>query len=105
MVNEFTQLCVWPETTMGEHTIEEFIQFFVDTFDTRIKFSEVIITGKDHTGQGGRSDIFFYVHTEDLPKFAVSRLNYGIRWWEDVVGNSNHHCYPKGTRQKYLLTW
>lgn len=112
MEENFTQLCVWPGTILGNNTIEQFEQFFIDTFHgTRIKFSEIVITipdmekGKPVPDTGGRSDIFFYVHNEDVEKFAVSRLVYGIRWWEDVVQNESHLIYPEEIIDKYLLKW
>lgn len=112
MEENFTQLCVWPGTILGNHTIEEFEQFFVENLHgTRIKFSEIVITSPDMENgspvpdTGGRSDIFFYVHDEDLGKFAVPRLAYGIRWWEDVVQNESHLIYPKEIIEKYPVTW
>jgi len=110
MESKFTQLCVWPSTTLGENTVEDLVQFFVDTFDTRIKFEEIVLTLPDKKDgiivkdTGGRSDIFFYAHTDDLSKFSVPRLNYGIRWWEDVVGNGSHQIYPKEIIDKYQIT-
>jgi hypothetical protein len=55
---------------------------------------------------GGRSDVFFYIHDEDITKFAVPRLGLGIRWWEDVVHyNNNSHLYSKEILDKYSVKW
>jgi len=38
-------------------------------------------------------------------KFAVPRLQMGIRWWEDVLGNGNGELYPETCLAKYPKTW
>ena len=39
---------------------------------------------------GGRCDFFFFVEGQYIPKFAVPRLEYGMRWAYGV----NHDIYP-----------
>lgn len=35
---------------------------------------------------GGRNDVFFAIKNDDnVPKFAIKRFEYGIRWAEDAV--------------------
>ena len=36
---------------------------------------------------GGRFDFFFSFNDLDIPRVAIPRLAYGVRWWEDVVDN------------------
>lgn len=111
--NNFTQLCVWQGTTLDGFTIQEFENFIFDNFTTRIKFETEVKTlpdldegGNSIPETGGRNDLFFYVHTEDIPRFAVPRLKAGIRWWEDVVKyNDNSHLYSKEILDKYPTTW
>jgi hypothetical protein len=111
--NNFTQLCVWQGILLDGFTTEEFENYMFDNFGTRIKFEAEIKTlpdldnnGKPIPDTGGRNDVFFYAHAEDIGKFAVPRLQAGIRWWEDVVGyNDNSHLYPKDILDKYQLTW
>jgi hypothetical protein len=56
-------------------------------------------------GTGGRNDVFFYVHDNDIDKFSVPRLSMGIRWWEDVLGNGNGVLYKEEVLTKYPKTW
>lgn len=112
-MENYTQLCVWPGVTLGDNTPEELEQFFLDEMNTRVKFHTVIPTlpDVDESGNyvpntGGRTDLFFYVHSEDVGNFAIPRLKMGIRWWEDVVGyNDNRHLYTQEFLDAHPLTW
>ncbi len=99
----FTQVCVWPGTTLGTETPADFEKYIETEFGVRTQFLEIILTNPDldeygHAVKdtGGRSDIFFAVHSDDVGKFAVPRLMVGIRWIEDVLAvcNNNRHLYP-----------
>jgi len=111
--NKYTQLCVWPGTIVEDHEIEEFEDWVQDTFDTRIKYHTQIKTKPDIDKNGNiipdtgeRNDLFFYVHTDDIDKFAVKRLQIGIRWWEDViVYNDNSHLYSEEFIKEHPPTW
>ena len=111
--NYYTQLCVWQGVVLDGFTIEEFEQWMLDNFGTRIKYETQVKTlpDLDKNGNkipytGGRNDVFFFAHADDINKFAVPRLEAGIRWWEDVVGyNNNSYLYPKEVLDKYKLTW
>ena len=111
--NQFTQLCVWPgvivigESKPEEHEgqIIDFEAWVANEFKgTRAKFAEEVKTlpTPGEPGTGGRHDIFFYVHHNDIGIFAVPRLAYGIRWWEDVIENESHLIYPQEVLDKYL---
>jgi hypothetical protein len=100
MKNDFTQLCVWPGTVLGDSTPKDLEDFFLNEMGVRVKYHTEVETlpdvenGKAVPDTGGRNDLFFFVHDEDIPKFAVARLGMGIRWWEDViVYNDNKHLY------------
>lgn len=101
----YKQLCVWPAVQLGDNTPEQFEQFMEENFGAKVRFMEEVITLPGQGGEGGRSDIFFYVHNNDVGKFAVPRLQAGIRWWEDVVGNKSHTIYPREIINKYKVTW
>jgi hypothetical protein len=106
--NQFTQLCVWPGTTLGDNTEEDFITFMKNEFDVRAKFAEIVITNGsiERNEEGGRHDLFFFVHNEDVDKFAVKRLAIGIRWWEDVVKyNDGAYLYNQEVLDKYPVNW
>ena len=107
-----TQLCVWQGTTLGEDTAENFVAFMKKEFDVRIKFDSVQITrpDRDRSGDripetGGRSDIFFYVHSGDVMKFAIPRLTAGIRWWEDVLAGGGAYLYAPQFLKSHPKTW
>ena len=112
-MSKFNQLCVWPGTVLGDGTPQDLVDFFQKEFNTRVQFEDEIITnpdldekGNELKGTGGRSDLFFYVHDDDLSHFAIPRLEIGIRWWEDVVGyNNNSHLYSTEVLNKYPLKW
>lgn len=91
----FTQVCVWPSTVVGnEKKQAEFVEWAKKEFGVRVQYLEEIVTVRDESGPGGRNDVFFAVHKDDVSKFAVPRLSYGIRWIEDVFANKHGHLYP-----------
>lgn len=100
----FDQVCVWPGCTLKDTPVEEFEQIMKEKFNVRVQFLEEIETkpDTDENNQpvpetGGRPDLFFAVHSEDIGHFAVPRLQVGIRWIEDVLASCNYHnnIYPK----------
>ena len=99
----YKQLCVWPGTVLGDSSPEDFENFFLNEMEVRVKYHKEVLTlpDLDESGihvedTGGRNDLFFYVHDEDVKKFAIPRLKMGIRWWEDVVVyNNGSHLYSK----------
>jgi hypothetical protein len=121
--NKFTQLCVWPgvvlekENGPGQRILmepEEFEEEVTKMFGgVRIKYKceqktlpDLNEDGTPDPETGGRNDVFFYVHTDDIESFAVPRLKAGIRWWEDVVGyNDNTHLYTEEFLEENPLTW
>lgn len=96
---QFTQLCVWPGTVVGKDQTKEFEKFMKKEFKSRVKYETEVVL------KNGRNDLLFYIHTDDINKFAVPRLSYGIRWWEDVLGNGNGKDYPKTILSQYPKTW
>lgn len=108
-MENFKQLCVWPGTIVGQENIEDFESFFKDEFGVRIKYTEEVLTNPDPgetlEQSGGRNDVLFFVHDEDVAGFAIKRLQMGIRWWEDVFYNDNSHLYSKEILDKYPCTW
>lgn len=96
----YTQLCVLPGVTLKSSSPEEFESLIMENFDCRVKFHDEVITTQ------GNHEIFFYVHTDDISKFAVPRLKAGIRWWEDVVKyNDNGYLYTQEFRDAHPTTW
>jgi hypothetical protein len=107
-INNYVQLCVWHGTMLGNNTENDFVNFMKDEFGVRIKFCEEVITNGniERNEEGGRHDLLFFVHSEDLQSFAMKRLEYGIRWWEDVVKyNDGAYLYSEEILNKYPVTW
>ena len=112
-MSKFNQLCVWPGTVMGESTPQDLVDFFQENFNTRIQFEQEVVTNPDLDSSGypikdtgGRHDLFFYVHDDDVASFAIPRLTMGIRWWEDVVSyNDNSHLYSTEILEKDPVNW
>ena len=113
-MKNYTQLCCWPATEMGDKTSKELKKFFMDEMNTRIKYKCVVLTkpdvcenGHEQPNTGGRSDLFFYVHQDDVNHFAAPRFKYGIRWWEDVIkyNKGNRHLYTKEFLKENQPTW
>lgn len=112
MEKDFTQLCVWPGTVLGDSTPKDFEDFFLNEMGVRVKYHTEVETLPDVENDkavpdtGGRNDLFFFVHSEDIPKFAIPRLQMGIRWWEDViVYNDNKHLYTDQFLEANPPTW
>ena len=110
-MEKFNQLCVWPATLVGVKKIKEFETFILKNLGARVKYVEEVKTlpdkdklGNTKPGTGNRNDVLFYIHDEDISRFAIKRLAYGIRWWEDVLAN-NKNIYPNEVLKKYPKRW
>jgi len=106
-MENFNQLCVWEGTVVGADEVANFEGWLQSEFGVRAKYVEEVLTlpTEGEEGTGGRNDVFFRVHDEDVMKFAVPRLMVGIKWWEDVLGNGNGVLYPEQILHKYEKTW
>lgn len=82
MEDKFNQLCVWQGCFLGDNSIKEFEDFMKKELNVRIKFCEEMITNGsiERNEEGGRHDLLFYIHDDDIRYFTVARLSYGIRW-------------------------
>ena len=119
--NGFTQVCVWPACVVvnnkkvsdqsNQDKINKFEQSMFNNFRTRIQYLEEIKTKPDHDehklieGTGGRNDLFFAVHNEDIGQFAVPRLTMGIRWIEEVLASDNYRCQIYPNRVFEYVSW
>lgn len=106
-MTDYKQLCVLEGTIVGDENVNDFETYFKEKMDVRVKYMEEIETlpTPDEEGTGGRNDVFFYVHNDDIMRFAVPRMLMNIRWWEDVLGNGNGVLYPESCLAKYPKTW
>jgi hypothetical protein len=108
----FSQVVVWPGTTVGKDQIADFEAFMLSELGVRAQYLEQISTAPDMKngmpvrGTGGRIDTIFAVHNDDVTgKFCAERLAYGMRWVEDVLSPHNHsaHLYPAHVKE--YITW
>ena len=110
VMSEFNQLCVWPGTVVGDSKKiqKDFVKYFKDEMGVTVKYETEVKTLPDTpecTETGGRNDLFFYIADDDVGKFAVPRLQMGIRWWEDVLGNGASNLYTEEFLEKYKKSW
>jgi hypothetical protein len=97
----FEQVCVWPGTIVGQDKIAEFEAFVLENLGTRVQYLEEVKTAPDYANgfpvedTGGRNDVLFAIHNEDIGKFAIPRMQFGVRWLEDVYGNGGGDLYPQ----------
>ena len=111
-INYYSQVCVIQGMTLGDLDAEGFKKYVADKFEgVRVNFFVEVKTNPDLDSEGeavpdtgGRNDIFFNVHTDDIPRFAVKRLGW-CKWWEDVHYNQQTFLYPQEILNKYPKTW
>jgi len=107
----FKQVCVWPACVVGVDKAAEFETFMQENFKVRVQYLEEIKTFPDTKmgvtvpETGGRNDLFFAVHNDDVEKFAIPRLQAGIRWIEDVLASCNYHCMIYDERVHDYKSW
>lgn len=111
---EFSQVCIWPGCILKDASESLEFETWMKTEGIRIKYLETIITkpdvdsnGESVKDTGGRHDVLFAVHNQDIPKFALFKFQYGMRYIEDAMSNLNNYqdnpIYPN--RLKYYKTW
>jgi len=91
----FSQAAMWPGTTCPAGEESTFVDFIAEQFNgARAQFIGLFLTKPDIDGDGcpvpdtgGRSDLVFAIHEDDMGKFAVQRLQFGMRWVDDVLAN------------------
>lgn len=115
--DDFTQVCVWEGVRLafhGDRRVRQFEQFIAQKCKgARVQYLEEIKTSPDIRagcavkGTGGRNDVFFAVHKEDIATFALKRLQFDIRWIEDVLDNEarRKECSIYPERVKEYRTW
>jgi hypothetical protein len=90
----FQTVVLWPSTTVSEtDTVED---FFMRKFDTRIKRIGCVPVTTNR-----KYDFAFFVHDDDVMKFAFKRMKYihtpemFCRWWEDIYFNDQQDEFPE----------
>ena len=92
---KFNQVCVWRSCIVAGGDIPKFEKWLKEEFGVRGQFLEEYKTlpdkdeyGYDNEGTGGRADVLFAIHDDDIHKFTIPRLQYGISWIEDALDNT-----------------
>lgn len=90
----FSQAVIWPGATCPASSESDFVDFIAEQFNgARAQFIGCFLTKPDIgdgcpvPGTGGRSDLVFAIHEDDMGKFAAQRFGYGMRWVDDVLAN------------------
>ena len=104
-INNYEQLCVWRGTIVGAERAKEFEDFMLSEFKAKVKYHCEEKTLPDSTGEGGRNDLFFFIHNEDIETFSLPRLAYGISWWEDINYNNKQHLYSQEFLKNNPFKW
>lgn len=106
----FTQVVVWPGTIVGLDQIQEFVEFMQEELGVRVKYiselktkADWFSTYEDTKGSGGRNDVLFYIHSDDIEKFAIPRFQYGMQWLEDVLNNELRLNRELGIPEDYSI--
>lgn len=105
-----SQIVVWRGTIVGENK-QDFLDWLHDEGFKSAEYLEEFKTlpdisnGKAVEGTGVRNDLLFSIGQEDIPKFAIWRLQYGMSWWEDYLDNEDSSIIPDSILNKYERSW
>ena len=94
----FNQLVVWRGTIVGKENIKDFENWLQEE-GFRVKYATEFNTTK------GSNDLLFYIHSEDISKFAIWRLQRGMSWWEDYLDNGAKKVVPNEILKKFPYSW
>lgn len=104
-------LTLWPNTSVREadlHGPNNIHKFFMKAFGIEVipvgcveTLPDVDESGENIEGTGGRHDFFFFVKMADVPKFAIKRFQFGMRWWADIYFNNGEDIYPPDFLEAY----
>lgn len=94
----FNKVAVWPATILCEPTKEQAIfdmEFSFAELGVRIKFAEetIVVPYPPKNETGGRHDVLFYVHDEDISKFEELMESKHIEWFDDVISKGYSYMY------------
>lgn len=110
----YHQIGIVQGMALAEKDIEDFEKFALEELGGKIKYLETVKTkpdidenGNAVPGTGGRSDVFVAIHEDSIKtSFSIKRLQFGIRWLEDVIKYNNHsYLYSTEILEKYPPKW
>lgn len=73
--NPFEQLCVWPNAPLIEDGNVRDTMRLLEKFGFRVFLAEVVVTLPGQGGPGGRTDVLFYIHNDDIVRFSLQRFS------------------------------
>lgn len=79
---KFENLCVWPETKLGEYSVEDFIDFFKEEGNIDVTFVEDFVARRVHY-------LIFYVSEKQMDQFLIRKPKWGIVFAKDILDNPN----------------
>tara|TARA_R110000751_G_scaffold24863_1_gene68084 strand:- start:209 stop:580 length:372 start_codon:yes stop_codon:yes gene_type:complete len=89
----YNQICAWLGVVVKNAdkpmTQKEFEKFMLGE-GYKVNYIDEYKTLPDHTSEGGRNDVIFSLHKDDVNKMVMDRLhkfNGDIKWYEDYVTN------------------
>ena len=104
----YTQMLVWPGTTFTYGDLASFQEMLQEAFGVSMPARVVGTVETRPTpgepGTGGRVDLCFVLHDDDVAKLVLTRMQFGIKWLEDVHSNSAW-LYPSWFWDKYPPQW
>jgi hypothetical protein len=90
--NEYRQIICWEGTELGVDDETSFISFVKDELalqhDVRVIGNVKTLPGRN--GPGGRIDLFFIIHNDDVIRAATRRLKFGMRWMNDCIAENKN---------------
>lgn len=104
------QKVIWEGTIVGADKIADFESWLAsEGFKCAyLEEYETLPDSDDPENTGGRNDVMFEVDAEDVDRFAMWRMGYGMRWWEDVVRNQKANrnvIIPDEVLERHPATW
>ena len=100
------QLVLWQGCVVGEDRVTEFETKFQEWgFKVKYECEYETLPTEGEPDTGGRNDLIFSIQADQIPQFALWRLQHGMRWWEDYLANGGNKITPKAVLKKYPKSW
>lgn len=107
----YPQVCIWEGINPENFSFKWFTDKMKKDFDVRIICLEVIETRPEIRsarvveGTGGRFDLFFSVHKQDVDSFNEPKTQYTMKWVDDEISpaeNYKYQPYPERVKRYRL---
>jgi hypothetical protein len=102
---EYQQIVCWEGTELGVDEEAMFVTFVQEELALQhdVQVIGTVKTLPGRNGPGGRIDLFFFIHNDDVPRAATRRLKFGMRWINDCIApeNGGPGIYPPAFLRAY----